>query len=80
MSWRVVILPNTFIAGLFVFGNLFLFVADNKDGILGFSGEVPGFTCFSRDSSNSCSASFLGHCSLSRILIVGSGSVLFSLF
>ena len=74
-SWRVIY--NEFIAGLFVVGSfLFLFVADSEDGILGFSGEVPGFTCFTcftwftRDSSNAWSTSFLGHWRISRILIL----------
>ena len=65
------ILLNAFIAGLFVYGDAGVGVA----GVAGFSGEVTGltevtgFTGFVQDSSNSCSVSFLGHCSLSRILI-----------
>lgn len=57
------ILLNAFIAGLFVFGD----AGDGVAGFAGFSGEVTGFI---RDSSNSCSASFLGLCSLSSILTV----------
>ena len=66
------ILLNAFIAGLFVFGDAGVGVAGvgvGVAGVAGFSGEVTGFTGFIWDSSNSCSVSFLGHCSLSRILI-----------
>ena len=64
------ILLNAFIAGSFVFGDAGVGDAGvGVAGVAGFSGEVTGFTGFIRDSSNSCSVSFLGHCSLSRILI-----------
>ena len=57
------ILLNAFIAGWFVlYGDAGVGVA----GVVRFSREVTGFI---RDSSNSCSVSFLGLCSLSSILI-----------
>ena len=64
----LVILLNAFIAGWFVlYGDAGVGVAGA--GVVGFSGEVTGITGFIRDSSNSCSVSFLGLCSRSSILI-----------